>query len=338
MRAAVLVAPGRLELAEVPEPDPADDALIALERTGICGTDISIFHGKIPVTYPRILGHEMVGRVVRPGSGRTVPVGARVLVNPSVACGQCYVCRADREHLCPNGALVGRDRDGGFVEMTSVDERRLLPIGDDMPLADAALLQVLGTCVHAQSTFPVFPGQTAAVVGLGVAGLLMVQLLRARGVRHLVGVTRAQWKQRLGVDLGATIVVPPEEAVTACADLTGGRGADVVIEAVGRIDTLAQAIRLAGFGATVVAFGTIGGGSGGTAAVPYYDLYYKELTLLNPRAARHRDYTRAIDLVTTGAVTLAPLLSRSFPLESARDAIAAVDDPMNLKVTLDIGG
>lgn len=260
-------------------------------------------------------------------------VGTRVLVNPSIACGTCRECRADRANLCSLGALMGRDVDGGFTELVAVDEDRLLPIPDSYPSAAAASLQVLGTCVHAQRSVEVFPGMTAVVVGLGVSGFLMLQLLVARGLR-VVGVTRAEWKRELAVSFGAVHVASPDDAVSAVRDLTGGAGADVVVEAVGTVGTLSQAIELAGLGGEIVLFGTIGGGTDGR--VPFYELYRKELTIRNPRAALHRDYERGIELATSGALDLEPLLTHSFPLDRAVEAFSTLaTDSRALKVSLD---
>jgi 2-desacetyl-2-hydroxyethyl bacteriochlorophyllide A dehydrogenase len=334
MLAALVTAPNRIDIATVEPPEAQGRALIAVDRVGLCGTDNSILHGKIPVAYPRVLGHEVIGRVVRAGPRGEPAEGTRVLVNPSLACGRCTQCRADLAQLCPNGALMGRDSDGGFTEQIAVDEHQLLGVSDDLPRSAAALLQVLGTCVHAQTHLDhVFPGQTAVVIGLGVSGFLMLQLMRARGLQVL-GVTRSAWKRSLGEQLGAVAVVPPHDARQAVDDLTGGAGVDVSVEAVGTVETFAQAIDLAGLGGQVLLFGTIGGAP--KAELPFYQLYYKELTIHNPRAARHRDYERGIALATSGALDLEALFTHSFPLERASDAFDALNnDPRALKVTLD---
>ena len=335
MLAAVVAGPERLEVATVPPPEPTDRAVVAMERIGLCGTDASILAGKIPVSYPRVLGHELIGRVVRSGLRGQPAEGTRVLVDPSLACGRCRQCRADLSHLCPHGALLGRDVDGGCTEMVAVDEAQLLVLPDDYPAEAAALLQVLGTCVHAQTHLSgALPGRNAAVIGLGVSGLLLLQLLRAAGLR-VMGVTRSQWKRELAERLGAEGVVPPQEAASAIAAFTGGEGVDIVVEAVGTVDTWAQAIELAGAGAEVLLFGTIGGSP--NARLPLYQLYYKELTIRNPRAARHRDYERAIALATEGMVKLAPLWTHGYRLEQAAEAFTALrSDPRALKVTLEV--
>lgn len=333
MQAVAVTGPGRLEVGQRPEPhDDPGRALVAIERVGLCGTDVGILSGKIPVSYPRILGHEVVGRVVRSDGSAEYADGQRVLVDPSLSCGRCRECRADRANLCRAGGLMGRDVDGGFTELVSVDENRLLPVPDDCSDAAASCLQVLGTCVHAQSRVPCSPGQTAVVVGLGVSGFLMLQLLVARGLR-VVGITRTPWKRELGLHFGAVEVAVPQAAEDVVADVTGGTGAELVVEAVGTPSTVAQSIRHAAPGGMVMLFGTTSGAA--AEELPMYDLYYKELTLWNPRAALYRDYAAGIDLAARGLVDLDPLCTHSFPLTAAEDAFAALTTDSNaLKVAM----
>lgn len=319
MRAVVVSGPGRVEVEDVPEPAADGRTLVEVEVAGVCGTDLKIVEGGIPVDYPRILGHEVVGRVVQPGPDRLVAEGTRVLVDPSLSCGHCRLCRADLADLCRQGALIGRDADGGFAELVAIDEGLLLPVPDDLPIEEAALLQVLGTCVHAQEQVEAFPGQSAAVIGLGVSGLLHLQLVLARGLHRVVGVTRSAWKRDLAAELGATATVPPEEAEAAVAEVTEGEGTELVVEAVGKPETLAQAIELAAPGGTILVFGTITATSADD--FPFYQLYHKELTLVNPRAALTRDYARGIRLTAEGSVRLAPLFSALHPLEEAPEVI-----------------
>jgi threonine dehydrogenase-like Zn-dependent dehydrogenase len=317
----------------VADPDPSDRALIALEQVGVCGTDVKILTGGIPVRYPRILGHELVGSVLRPSARGLVPEGTRVLVDPTITCGHCDLCRRDRAALCRNGALMGRDVDGGFADYVAVDEGQLHPIPDTIGPQDAALLQVLGTCVHGQTLVEVFPGQTALVVGLGVSGLLHVQLLRARGVREIIGVTRSEEKRRLAKRLGASALAHPDQAAQVVAEVTGGHGPDLVVESAGTVATLAQAIELAGIAATVLVFGTITETEG---RLPFYQLYYKELTVVNARSAQPRDYARAVQLAGDAMLDLAPLLSATYPLEQAAEAFDAFRTGDLLKVTLEV--
>lgn len=331
MRAVLVETPGSVAVREVPDPTPGPAALVRVDRVGLCGTDRKFVHGAVAVDLPRILGHELVGRVAVAGQRNQPPEGIRVLIDPNIACGRCSVCRHDRPHLCPHGALMGRDVDGGAADYATVDEDRLYPVPAEISDDAAAVLQLLATCVHAQESVAAYPGQTAVVVGLGVAGLLHTQLLRVRGVRQVIGVTRSGWKRELAANLGADLVVHPDDAAEAVADATEGSGADVVVESAGTPETLRQATLLAGPGATVVAFGV----TVRADALPTYQWYFKELTIVNPRSARPRDFPRAIALARR-QVRLAPLVSASYPLHAAAEALAALDQSDRLKVVLEV--
>jgi L-iditol 2-dehydrogenase len=332
MLAAVIEGPGVVRVRDVPAPRAGGLALVRVAVAGICGTDRKLAAGVFPVAAPRVLGHEMTGWVEAPASGGAVPAGTPVVVNPAAFCGVCRECRRDLPHLCARGGLLGRDLDGCFAEYVAVPEALLHPLPAGVTADEAALVQVLSTCVHAQSGVAVSPDSTAVVVGLGVAGLLHVQLLRARGVRAIAGVTRAAWKRDLAVACGASAVVAPGDAAAAVAGMTGGHGADIAIECAGTGATLAEAMRLAGPGATVILFGAVRTADG----LPAYEGYLKELTIRCPRASRPRDFDTAIRLCADRRLEIAPLVTSRFPLSGLAAALDASEDPAQLKVVLDV--
>lgn len=332
MRAVQVTSPATVTVDDVAEPSRPDEVLVRSGTVGICGTDVKILKGAIPVDYPRIMGHEMVGEVVSAPSGSSLSPGDRVLVDPAASCGVCDLCRRGRTQLCRRAGLLGREMDGVFAELVSLPERQLLPVPAGISPKAAGLLQVLGTCVHAQQAVQVFPGQTAAVIGLGVAGQLMVQLLRERGV-SVVGVTRSEWKRDLAASQGAVATAAPDEAEQVLGDLTSGRGPDLVVECAGTERTLALSIELAGIGGEVVVFGTLTGGGEG---LPYYDLYFKELTVFNPRAALPGDYAVGIALTAAGRLDLEPIVTHELTLDDAAEAFHIVSDPSSLKVLMHV--
>ncbi|MCY4370596.1 MAG: alcohol dehydrogenase catalytic domain-containing protein [bacterium] len=331
MRAAVTLGPGNLDVVDVANPHAGEAVLVHLERAGICGTDLKILDGAAPIRYPRILGHELVGTTSSASPGGRIPSGARVLVNPGIHCGDCYLCRKDRPQLCPRGGLLGRELDGVFAEQIALEETFLHVVPDRIAPDDAGLLQVLGTVVHSQEAVPVAQDTVVVVIGLGVSGLLHVQLLGHRGAGRVIGVTRSSWKLELARRLGASAVATPDKAAGIVAEVSGGRGADLVIEAVGTESTVAQAIEFCAPGGDVVIYGTVTGGSG---RIPYYQLYLKEITVHNPRAARPRDYDAAIALAAAGHIQLAPLISSLHPLKHAGTAFAEARIGDSLKVLL----
>lgn len=332
MRAVRVLGPGNLEIVDVPEPDSSNEVVVRARQVGICGTDTKIVAGKIPVDYPRIVGHEMVGDVVSAPPGSPFREGTRVLVDPGVACGWCVMCQDGRFNICLNGGLLGRDVDGVFTELTVVPINRLVAVPDQVGETASGLLQVLGTCVHAVKTLKTFPGQVAAVVGLGVAGQLVSQLLTLQGVQ-VVGITRSEWKRDLAELSGAVATAPPEDAETLLSEMTDGLGPSIVVEAVGQEATLARSISLAATGAEVVVFGTLTGGGEG---LPYYQLYIKELTLHNPRAALIGDYADGVALAAAGSLALDPIVTHTLDLGDAPHAFSLVDDPSAMKVLMTV--
>ncbi|MFQ6006615.1 MAG: zinc-binding dehydrogenase [Woeseia sp.] len=316
-------------------PSPADnETLVRVTYSGICGTDLKIYQGSIRVDYPRIMGHEMIGEVVQVGDAEGIAVGSRVIIDPVVYCGQCRHCRTGQEHLCPTGFLLGRDRNGGFAEYMLAPSDAIFPLPDNIGGETAPLIQVMTTCLHAQRRVDVFPGESAVVVGLGVAGQLHVQLAKARGAYPVIGITRSAERRALAENLGADLTLAPgEDAINQVLDMTGGRGADLVIESVGAVSVLADAIKMARIGGRLLLFGIY---TATEAALPFYQLYFKELSIINARAARREDYPACIDLVGSGAVQLDPLVSHILPLDALERAVTMLDerDDRRMKVIL----
>jgi 2-desacetyl-2-hydroxyethyl bacteriochlorophyllide A dehydrogenase len=337
MKAMVLRAPHDVALEAVAEPKPgADQVLVRVSHSGICGTDLKIYHGAIPVQYPRIMGHEMVGVVVEGGDER-IRNGQRVIVDPCLFCGVCYACRAGRTSLCPNGGLVGRDSNGGFAEYLIAPRSHVFALPDAIDNRTAPLIQVLTTCLHGQRALNIFPGQSAVVMGLGVGGQLHVQLAKARGAYPVIGITRSPWKRRLAEQLGADITLAGgPDAIQGVLEATGGRGADAVIESTGMVPAISDAITMAALGGTLLLFGIVTKFEG---TLPMYQLYYKEITIVNGRAAKGEDFPACIDLVARGAVKLEPLVTHTLPLEELETAIQMVgsDAGDRMKIILQNG-
>jgi 2-desacetyl-2-hydroxyethyl bacteriochlorophyllide A dehydrogenase len=227
---------------------------------------------------------------------------------------------------------MGRDVDGAFTEQVAVPLDRIVLLPSGISDRAAGLLQVLGTCVHAVKRLNPFPGQVAAVIGLGVAGQLLSQLLTLRGMK-VVGVTRSEWKRELAAKLGAFAVAEPDRASDVMSEITSGRGPDIVVEAAGKEATLSQAISQVSIGGQILAYGTITGGGQG---LPYYDLYHKELTLHNPRAALIGDYADGVALAADGALELEPIVTHELTLDEAERAFELVNDSSSLKVLMKV--
>jgi 2-desacetyl-2-hydroxyethyl bacteriochlorophyllide A dehydrogenase len=336
IRAAVVTGPGEIEVQSRPDPRPGvGEAVVAILVGGICGTDIKVVHGDVPSKLPIVLGHELVGEIVEAPSGSGLDPGTRVVIDPSRSCGRCATCRRDLSHLCPLGGLMGRDFDGGFAELVAVPATHVHRLAADMSLHDAAFVQVLSTCIHAQEALRVEPRQASAVVGLGVSGLLHVQLLREAGLEIVLAVGRSPEKRELAARLGATAVASPEEAVESLADLTAGEGADIVVESAGTSESLRTATALAARRGQILQFGTI---APAAQDVPTYEWYRKELTLVNTRASRPRDLDRAAEVLAAGRVVPSGLVTASYEMSRIMAAVAAAERREHLKVLVEVTG
>ena len=330
MHAALLTAPKTIEVRSLDEPSrQLGESVVLVRSVGLWGTDLKIVSGSIPVDLPRVLGHEMVGEVV---DGDTA--GETVLVDPAVDCGMCRQCREGRGNICTAGALLGRDRDGGLAELIAVPARNLHPLPSGIDVAVAPILQVLATCVHAQRLTSIFPGDAIAVLGLGVTGLLHVQLARQRGARPIVGTSRSASKLEAARGLGADMAVAASDDVVDSMREVASDGFDLVIDCVGSIATLAHAVALARIGGRVLAYGTIDETSSGV--FPWYQLYFKELVLTHPRSANAEDFPVAIDLVARHAVQVELLISHRFRLDDAASAFETAGAPGAMKVVVDV--
>ncbi len=327
MKAMVLRAPSDLALDDVALPPvPPGHVLVRITHSGLCGTDLKIYKGAIPAQYPLIMGHEMVGELAG---------GERVIIDPVLYCGTCFHCRMGQTNLCAAGGLIGRETNGGFAEYAAVPASQIFPLPDSLDMRIAPLIQVATTCLHAQRLGSVSLGESVAVLGLGVSGQLHVQLAKARGASKVIGLSRSRFKNQLATQLGADVVIESgPSAVAKVLDATDGRGPDVVIECTGVMTSIADAIRMARFGGRILMFGITSTTSG---TLPFYDLYFKELTLINNRAATAQDFPVMIDLVARGVVRLEPLVTHRMALDELGAALGMVEDgaERRLKIILD---
>lgn len=302
-----------------------------VESVGICGTDLSIHEGKIPVEYPRVMGHEIVGTVLAGAGGDEV--STRVLVDPGIACGNCRQCREHRTNICTAGGLIGRDRDGGLRALMTVPASNVHELPEGLDTGTAPMLQVLATCVHAQRRAGPRPGESVVVLGLGVTGLLHLQLAKLRGAAPVIGITRSAPKLALARELGADLVIAADGSETSEVAATLPGGPDLVIECVGTVDAFARSIEMVRIGGRILAYGTMTETSG---EVPFYELYHKEISVIGARSARVEDFPLAIDAAASGRVELEPLVSGRFPIDEVGDAIRAAGAPGALKVFVDV--
>jgi len=257
----------RVEEVPVPEPQP-DQALVAVEWCGICGTDLEEYKEgpvSIPVGEPHpltgrkapvTLGHEIVGRVVEPArDGSGPPEGARVIPDVVLGCGECYWCRRHQEGLCVRHVVVGLHTDGGLAEYVASTARTCVPVPEALDADVAALAEPTSVAVRALNKAPRPVGSSLLVIGAGTIGLLVVQVARVSGFGNTVAVDTNERRRDLALRLGADFAPAPKEVEEVLQEATGGIGPDVVVECSGVQGLPREAIRLSRRGGTTVLVG-----------------------------------------------------------------------------------
>jgi len=332
MKAAVLHGPRTLRIEAIGAPEPAaGDVLVRVAAAGLCGTDYSIFSGDRAVGYPRVMGHEFVGRVEAVGPGVTAPrVGDRVAIEPNYSCGLCALCREGNRNLCLARTAVGIDVDGCFAELVRVPARCCWAAPAAVADEDLMVTEPLAVVVRAVARAQVRSGETAAVVGAGTLGLLAVQVLRARGARVLA-VSRSTRRFALARELGAeaTHAVAdgaPDEAARA---FSRREGVDCVVETAGTPEAVAHALALVRPGGRVVLTGL----PHEPTSVRFFSVVRREVTIVGSMIYQD-EFPEAMRLVAAGAVRTRPLVTHRFALDEIERAFVAHREPASIKVAL----
>jgi len=340
VQAALITGRHRLELIEVPEPEPAPAGVVVdITYCGICGTDIHAFQSGAPYN-PAICGHEWVGTVSAAGAEVTaVAEGDRVVVAVPTPCGSCAACLVGRPESCTVvlGATLGRDmpgaRHGGFASRLAVPAGRVVAAHPGLSDEQAAQVEPATVSFHAVRRAGIRLGDTVAVQGAGPIGLLVAQWARVAGAGQVVVIEPDPARRQLSDALGATVSVAPDAGPEAVAERTGGLGADVVFECVGRPAAVQRAVDLTRRGGVMALVGL----ADQDAPITPRTWLVKEITAVGSLAYDHRDFGLAMALIADGRVALEPLHSSTVGLAGLSDTLgelAAGSSPL-IKVLVD---
>ena len=324
MKALVLKAYGDLRLEDVPEPTvQADEVLVRVRACGICGSDVHGMDGstgrRIP---PIIMGHEAAGEVVRVGA-KASPwrPGDRVTFDSTISCGTCWHCLRGEVNLCDNRRVIGVScseyrRDGAFADYIAVPARVLYSLPDGLPFERAALVEAVSVAAHAVSRSPLEDASSALVLGSGMIGLLIVQVLRARGCTRIIAVDVDPARLQMARRFGATMTLASDTADLAARvrEMTEGRGADIVFEAVGLAATVRMAVDSTRKGGHV----TLVGNLSPTVELPLQAVVTRELTLAGSCASAG-EYPECLQLIADGSVDVTAFVSAEAPLSQGAE-------------------
>jgi L-iditol 2-dehydrogenase len=319
MKALLLSSYKKLELADLPVPAPgADEVLVRVAACGICGSDVHGYDGgsgrRIP---PLVMGHEAAGVVSAVGSDvKSFAPGDRVTLDSTVYCGKCANCLRGDVNLCDHRQVLGVScadycRAGAFAEFVAVPARILYRLPDNLPFAEAAMLEAVAVATHAVNLANISPGCTALVIGAGTIGVLTVQALRTAGCTSVLVADVDEQRLELAKQFGATETILSDESLQSTILFrTNNRGADVTVECVGRNEAVASAIDATRKGGTVVLVGNITP----NVNLPLQKVVSRQIRLQGS-CASSGEYSRAIELLASGAIQVKPIITVVAPLD-----------------------
>jgi 2-desacetyl-2-hydroxyethyl bacteriochlorophyllide A dehydrogenase len=339
MRQAVVTEPGRIEFRTVDDAQARDnEVLLRINRIGVCGSDIHVFHGKHPFTpYPCIQGHEFMGTIESFVTGGTkLRQGMKATARPQLVCGMCAPCRRGDYNICDSLKVQGFQAPGCAQDLFAVPRDRLVLLPDSFSPEQGALVEPAAVAAHSTSRAGDLKGRNVVVLGAGTIGNLVAQAARCRGAKGILITDLSDFRLQKARDCGvqATCNVRTEKLPEAVRRTFGDEGFDVAFEAVGAESSLNDAVQNIGKGGRIVVLGVFGDR-------PRVDMSIvgdRELSLVGTLMYRHEDYEQAVQWIASGALKTNPLITRHFPFAQYAEAYRFIEEQgdKTLKVMIDV--
>jgi L-iditol 2-dehydrogenase len=342
MLAARYFAPRDVRLEELSEPEPRkDEVVLKVLASNMCGTDLKAYQRGHPLMKPPMtMGHEYAGLVSSVGSSVTrFKRGDRVVASNSAPCGQCGMCKKGSFTLCDvtQRELLGFSIPGSYAEFVRLPGRivrkNAYKFSSSTPAAEIACAEPLAAVIHALDRAKPRMGSWAAVIGSGALGLMFLQLLKNAGL-NVIMVNRSVGRLEIAERLGADQIVEADESnlVDSVRSATGGLGADLVVEAVGKKETWESAFRAARNGGGVLLFG--GCAAGTNVSFEAQKMHYGETNLIGSFHHEPSAFRRAVKHIESGRVKVKPLLSARMKLQDIQSAFQKMEKREALKITV----
>ncbi|MEY9847891.1 zinc-dependent alcohol dehydrogenase family protein [Streptacidiphilus sp. MAP5-3] len=325
MKAAVISAPGVVDVVTVDDPTPGrEDVVVEVAAVGLCGTDLHILEGEFAPTLPIVPGHEFAGRIVAAGADVVgLAVGDRVAVDPSLYCHACHYCRMGRGNLCERWNAIGVSRPGAAAEFALAPGGNCVKLPDHVRTEDAALIEPLSCAVRGYDVLRARMGSQVLIYGSGTMGLMMLELAKRTGAAAVDVVDLNPERLATARLLGCS------RAAASPDELEQPRGWDVVIDATGNAQAIQDALGRVGKGGTYLQFGVADYAT--RATIDPYRIYNQEITITGSMAVLH-SYERAADLFASGVLDPEVFISDRFGLAAYPEALQRFKDGKGRKI------
>ena len=326
MKQQVMTSPGVVEFRDIPVPVPGPtEVLIRMKRIGVCGSDIHVYHGKHALTpYPVVQGHEVSGVIEKVGgSVRGLAAGDAVTIQPQVTCGTCYPCRHGAYHICDSLKVMGFQTTGAGSEFFAVEASKVLKLPARIDLEHGAMIEPVAVAVHALGRAGDVKGMNVLVLGAGPIGNLVAQAAKGMGAAQVMVTDVSDFRlgkaKECGIDL--CVNVGKVDLAAAVKEHFGEAKADLILECVGNPQTISQAVAVARKGTDIIVVGVFGD----KPVVDMGTVQDRELRLIGTLMYREPDWKKAIELVESGKIRLAPLITDHFEFADYKKAYEFID-------------
>ena len=325
MKAIQIVKPGELKIIDMEKPhiDDKNNILVKMRAAGICGSDVGIYHGtNAAATYPRVIGHEMVGVVEEIGSNvRKLKVGDRIIVNQVVSCGDCYPCRHNRGNVCDHLEVRGVHRDGGYREYMAVPEEDCYILPDNLSDADAVMIEPTTIAIQSLSRAEIEDDDTLFIIGCGALGSSILRIARLTNAKIIVGdIVDDKLNDALNKGAHYAVNLSHDDFEQKIKEYSNGRGPTVTIDAACTKDSLMNAIKVTGNAGRVITMGF----SISPTEVNQFLITSKELDVRGSRL-QNKKFGEAIKLINEGKIDLSGAVSHTFNYLDAQKAFDFID-------------
>ena len=340
MRQAIMTTPGVIEFNDVSKPSALkpNEVLLKIQRIGVCGSDIHVYHGEHPATpYPVVQGHEYSGTIEAVGDAVTKgKLGMKATARPQLVCGDCGPCKRGQYNACQNLKVQGFQAPGVAQDYFVVPEDRLIVLPDSFTLEQGAMVEPAAVGAHSTSRTTGVEGKNVVVSGAGTIGNLVAQFAKARGAKKVlitdVSNYRLEKAKECGID--ATLNIMETPFAEGVKQYFGDEGFQVGIEAAGvqaSLDVLMENVEKGG---DIVILGVY-------SKNPTINMFYlgeHELNVFGSMMYKHEDYEAAVEMIANGKIKLDPLMSKHFPFEEYLDAYKYIEEKgdKNMKVFIDL--
>ncbi len=340
MRQAIMTKPGIIEFQDIPKPNKLapNEVLLKIQRIGVCGTDIHVFHGEHPATpYPVVQGHEYSAEIIEVGAGITkAKPGMRATARPQLVCGKCGPCLRGQYNACQELKVQGFQAPGVAQDFFIAPEDRLIIFPDSMSYEYGAMIEPAAVGAHSTSRTTGVEGKNVVVSGAGTIGNLVAQFAKARGAKKVLITDVSDYRLEKAKECGieGTLNVKETDFADGVKAFFGDEGFQIGMEAAGVQASLDALMANVEKGGDIVILGVY-------AKNPVVNMYYlgeHELNVFGSMMYKHEDYEAAVEMISTGKINLEPLITKHFPFEEYLDAYKYIDAQADksMKVMIDL--